>query len=338
MQPINGRRWIWVFVVIAVCVFAVGCGKADDKTKQAKQGEKKEAEAVKPLDTSSDKVIATYEGVTEGQVTEGEFNKTLNVLSVVNPQMAMFIDQPEMKEQLLKQYIARKSIAPKVKTTRAMDEQADEFIQLFKQQFQGERNKKEAFASFLKEKGFSEKDLHEFVINITKVDSYFQGQLTDEDVKNGYDDLKREKDLRLYNAKIRHILVQVNEEQDDKKARERADEVKARLDQGGDFGKLAKKYSDDPGSKDKGGALSDEMIPLVDPMSPLEETFAKAVRDLPLKQVSEPVKTPFGYHIIEVLEREELTFEQAKDIVKNDLSQKQYEQYVSKDLKIEKKV
>lgn len=73
--------------------------------------------------------------------------------------------------------------------------------------------------------------------------------------------------------------------------------VEQKLKSGGKFEDLAKQYSIDPGSKDKGGDLGSfrqgQMVP----------SFEKAAFSQPLHQVGPPVKSPFGYHIIEVLER-----------------------------------
>ncbi len=77
-----------------------------------------------------------------------------------------------------------------------------------------------------------------------------------------------------------------------------AQDIKAKLDAGADFAELAKEYSEDPGSKDQGGDLGwftrGKMVP----------EFEEAAFSLEPGQISEPVKTAFGYHIIQVLERD----------------------------------
>lgn len=90
--------------------------------------------------------------------------------------------------------------------------------------------------------------------------------------------------------KARHILVK------DKKT---ADEVKAKLDKGGDFAALAKEYSTDTGTAAKGGDLgwfsTGEMVP------EFEEAAAKMKKD----EISKPVKSEFGYHVIQLLDKKE---------------------------------
>jgi foldase protein PrsA len=77
-----------------------------------------------------------------------------------------------------------------------------------------------------------------------------------------------------------------------------ANKVEAQLKSGADFAALAKQYSKDPGSKDKGGELGffrrGQMVP----------AFDKVAFSLPVHAISPPVKSPFGYHIIQVEARE----------------------------------
>jgi parvulin-like peptidyl-prolyl isomerase len=72
------------------------------------------------------------------------------------------------------------------------------------------------------------------------------------------------------------------------------------LKSGQDFGALAKQYSKDTGSGQNGGELGWA------PASSYVPEFAAAVKTLKLGEISQPVKTQFGYHIIQVIAREEL--------------------------------
>jgi peptidyl-prolyl cis-trans isomerase C len=80
-------------------------------------------------------------------------------------------------------------------------------------------------------------------------------------------------------------------------ARKKAEDLLARARKGEDFAKLAKENSDDPGSKDKGGEYDffghGKMVP----------EFEKAAFALKPGEISEPVETQFGYHIIKLEER-----------------------------------
>jgi peptidyl-prolyl cis-trans isomerase D len=94
----------------------------------------------------------------------------------------------------------------------------------------------------------------------------------------------------------RHILITVAKGADAKTestAKAKAEDVLKQVKAGGNFADLAKKYSDDPGSKDKGGELG----PF--PTSELDPVYAKAAMALNPGQTSDLVRSSFGYHIIQ---------------------------------------
>lgn len=97
----------------------------------------------------------------------------------------------------------------------------------------------------------------------------------------------------------RHILLKLNELINDDDAKNRLLKLKDRIDQGEDFAVLAQEHSDDKVSAIKGGSL--------DWVSPdfLVPPFEYAMNKLAINEVSEPVQTQFGWHIIQVLGRQE---------------------------------
>ena len=109
-------------------------------------------------------------------------------------------------------------------------------------------------------------------------------------------------------TRARHILVKVNEIVSEADARQRIDRIKDRLDRGGKFDEIAKLNSEDL-SAAKGGDLG-----WVGPGVTVPE-FEAAMNKLALDGVSEPVRTPFGWHIIQVLERrkEDVTLEKSRE-------------------------
>ena len=115
-------------------------------------------------------------------------------------------------------------------------------------------------------------------------------------------------------VEARHILVETEEE---------ANALIAQLEDGADFAELAKEHSLDKANKDSGGNLGyftkNDMV----------AEFSAAAFDLAVGERSQPVKTSYGYHIIEVLNRKEgraRSYDEVKDEVREALlEEKSYE-------------
>lgn len=99
-------------------------------------------------------------------------------------------------------------------------------------------------------------------------------------------------------TKVRHILIKTNELIDDAEARKRLLALKERLANGEDFAALARAHSDDKGSALKGGSL--DWVGPGDLVKPFEDTMEQ----LAINEISEPVQTQFGWHLIQVQDRE----------------------------------
>jgi len=98
-------------------------------------------------------------------------------------------------------------------------------------------------------------------------------------------------------TKARHILIRTNEVVSEAEALRRLGEIKLRIEGGGaDFVDMARQYSND-GSAGQGGDLG-----WIYPGDTVPE-FERAMAALKPMQISDPVRTPFGYHLIQVLER-----------------------------------
>lgn len=94
----------------------------------------------------------------------------------------------------------------------------------------------------------------------------------------------------------RHILIKVSEVVSENDAKHKMDVIKERLDNGGNFADIARQYSED-GSATNGGDLG-----WLNPGDTVPQ-FEQAMNTLKPMEISEPVKTPFGWHIIQVTER-----------------------------------
>lgn len=103
-------------------------------------------------------------------------------------------------------------------------------------------------------------------------------------------------DARVSQTRARHILIKTSEVVNDAEARRRLTGIKERLDNGGDFEELARSNSQDL-SAAKGGDLG-----WLYPGDTVPE-FEKVMNALEPGKVSEPVQSPFGWHLIQVVER-----------------------------------
>ena len=95
---------------------------------------------------------------------------------------------------------------------------------------------------------------------------------------------------------VRHILIKLSEVVSQKEAKQKMDVIKERLDNGTKFEEMARQYSED-GSANNGGDLN-----WVNPGDTVPQ-FEKAMNELGVGEISQPILTPFGWHIIQVLER-----------------------------------
>jgi peptidyl-prolyl cis-trans isomerase SurA len=98
-------------------------------------------------------------------------------------------------------------------------------------------------------------------------------------------------------TRARHILVRTSEVVSENEARRRLTDLRERIVNGADFAELAKAHSDDGGTAARGGEL-DWIFP-----GDTVPDFERAMQELKPGQISQPVKTPFGYHLIQVLDR-----------------------------------
>ena len=180
---------------------------------------------------------------------------------------------------------------------KVKDSEINEEVDAYQTSYGGE----EAFASALKENGLTLEDFKEDIEVNKKIEKLMQQdiKITEKEVKAYYEENKANYD-QPEQVEVSHILVE-----DKEKANDLLNKVKA----GEDFAKLAKENSTDPGSAENGGELGyisrGEMV----------EEFEKAAFALKDNEVSDLVKSKYGYHIIKKTghkEAKESTYEESK--------------------------
>ena len=138
-------------------------------------------------------------------------------------------------------------------------------------------------------------------VAISSKDRETEVVVTDEEVEQ-YFELNRDTYDKPKKVRARHILFKVDADASDEKRGEvlaKAEEVLRELRDGADFAEMAQKHSQDPGSEGKGGDLGfftrEQMVP----------SFSDAAFSLKPGDISEPVSTRFGWHLIKVEEIQE---------------------------------
>lgn len=139
----------------------------------------------------------------------------------------------------------------------------------------------------------------------------------------------RNNDLHIvHQTHARHILITPNELITDQDAERRLEQIKLRLESGDDFGELARSHSDDNGSAVKGGDLG-----WVSPGDTVPD-FEEVMNELKDGEISDPFKSQFGWHIIQVLGHrdydgtEELSRAAARAAVKKRKTEEEFQSWM----------
>lgn len=206
---------------------------------------------------------------------------------------------PDALNSLITDKIIQLEVA-KQKITVSQDEIQKELDNLIKSQ-----GGQDAFNQALAQYGYTQDQINQNIVKTLQIQKLLEPgiTITDADMKSYFEENKES-----YNTpeqvKASHILV-------DSEAK--AQEVKSKLAAGADFAEMAKEYSIDPGTKDKGGELGffskGSMVP----------EFENVAFSLEVGKISDPVKTDYGYHIIKVEEKQPAkiaTYEESKNQVK----------------------
>jgi|APGre2960657468_1045069.scaffolds.fasta_scaffold06287_3 peptidyl-prolyl cis-trans isomerase C len=236
----------------------------------------------------------------------------------------------ELEKKLLDRLIVvevlkRKAIeADKAKGKAASDKLLGDFlkqagsIEGFRRQVQAMGMTPEAFTE-----QFTDRAIVEEVVN-REVRATIP--ITPEQVQKFYDENPKrfEQPETVRAAHILLTTVELASKQElapDKQKAQRAliEALLKRVRAGEDFGKLAKEFSQDPGSKERGGEY-------VFPRGQMAVEFETAAFSMSVGQISDVVTTKFGYHIIKVLERNaagKIEFAKVKDRVRENLQQEE---------------
>ncbi len=319
------QRLILILLLAVTIGILAGCGGG-----QANKDQNNQNKGSFDLGMKSDDIVATYKG---GSVTAGEFEQYLSFLGVMNPQDTTLKD-PTTWPDILDAYVGQKILAARA-TEKGIKPNQTEIDQYLSQQKGAitQNLKGEDYNQYLARQGLNEGKMKEFLTQFNLIDQYLLTSKSDEELKKIYD---QDKDSYTI-ASVRHILITTEKRKDDE-AKKLAQDLADRIRKGEDFAALANQYSEDPGNTNQDGTKNGGLYENT-PVANWVEPFKKAALELPLNQVSDPVKTDYGYHVMRVEKREVQPFDQVKQEIAGQQAYLAYMNFMSQELPklIEKK-
>ncbi|MCR2821546.1 foldase protein PrsA [Lederbergia panacisoli] len=224
------------------------------------------------------------------------------------------ITQAELNDVLVKQYgektlnsmIEKKVIELEAKKEKVSisDKDKEKEMDTYVEQYGG----KDAFEAALQQSGITKKDIEQEVIQYLSIKKMLEPKIkiTEDEMKDYFKENKDSFDEKEQ-VQASHILVE-----DEKKA----EEVEKKIKEGKDFAELAKEYSTDTGSAANGGDLG------YFAKGKMVKEFEDKAFSMKIGDISEPVKTEHGYHIIKLTGKKaakEAKYEDHKDEINDTL-------------------
>jgi len=257
--------------------------------------------------TKSSPVVVEVNGVklTQNEV-DTQINKTMELAKGKIPQDRVEGVKLDLRKKIIEDFITRTLLSQEIERLKiAVNE--SEIAQAVKE-VEKELPQGMTLETALQQSGTNLGQLREEITFSLRANKLFDSQIktdsppTDEEVKNYYT-TNQEQFGNPETVHARHILIKTNEQDDEKTKGEKkakAETVRKQLVEGADFAKLAQEKSDCPSGK-KGGDLGTFKRGMM--VKPFEDAaFSQKVNEIgPL------VTTPFGYHLIQVLEHTQAT-------------------------------
>lgn len=289
------KKWIALLLAVVMVVGLTACGEKDDK----------------------DNVVAK---VDSAEISASKLDAFVTLSAYLAGQdISAFEEQPEVLQYLKKNMLVN-LVAFEAMRLTLEKKNAEVFPADYKEKLNDFLEQSKADMGRL---GLDEAAMT-YYFNISYYSKPFNDEanalVSDADVKAYYEEhIADQFTTTAPRAEVKHILAS-----DEKAANEAYDKIKG----GADFGEMAKEYGTD-GTKDNGGSLG---VLLADDAN-YDADFMKAAFQLKSGEVSKPVKTQFGYHIIKLENREEggvvIPFDEEKDTIRNDLVSTSYNKIVT---------
>jgi parvulin-like peptidyl-prolyl isomerase len=279
------------------------------------------APPARPSAPANDPVVATFEG---GTVTRSEVLDFLGQYAIVPDRQPEVYEQAVnalVNQELLALFLEKQQVAV---TAAELDAEVARLSEQLQQSGEGTLN------TLLIEMGLTETELRERLVMGLRWSKYLQSR-ADEATLRSY--FEKNKDLFTgTGVKASHILIRVGPDASEERkeaARQQLAELKQKIEAGElDFAVAADRFSEDPSNQE---APDGGNIGYFGKRGQVVDSFADAAFALKVDEVSEPVETEYGYHLIKLTDRregQEVTFEQMREAVLSTFGEELQEQLI----------
>ncbi|RVU55132.1 peptidylprolyl isomerase [Anaerosphaera multitolerans] len=288
------------FFSLGILLFTTACNKGPEGMIASVNG----------VDIPEEKFIMNYVSQRNQMVLYGGSEEILEKSSFDDPSKSIDESLRETAlEDLIQMEILRQDAESKgIKVT---NEEVDERLNSIIEQYENE----EEYLAALDELKITPEFYRSNIENYILMDKYAaqiaeEVEATDEDAQKYYDEHKSD----FFVAKAAHILVEDEKE---------AIKLKKEIDKGADFAELAKENSIDPGSVESGGDLGEFTS------GTMVAEFENAIKVMKEGEVSDPVQTEYGYHIIRLDSKKDNSFDNVKNQILQIVTQEKFGTYIN---------
>lgn len=297
-----------------------------------------------PAQVTGETVVVEVNGVklTQKEIDE-KANRTIESVRDKVPPDQLEPFKENIQQRLIDDFVTRTLISQELDKTKIVID--DKEIDTAMGEIEAKVPQGMTLETMLQQSGMTMAEMRENIVFSLRANKLFETQInpdytpSDAEIQQYYTDNKKKYDVPE-TVHARHILIKVDEKEDDK-AKEakkvKIEEIRKKLVDGADFAKIAQESSECP-SKDRGGDLG------TFPRGRMVKPFEDAAFTQKVNEVGPVVETKFGYHIIEVLEHNQAK-EKSIDEVKGTITetlQNQKKQQMAKtyldDLKAKAKI
>ncbi len=282
--------------------------KVEESTEAVVETETKAEESTEAVAETEEDVIATVNG--ENIIRKG-LDRRLNVLKRMNQDVSrttpMVIVDQLAKKVLLKQFIEEQNIEVSDKEIQGEVEKIKFFLKA------NTNDSEKSLEEILEAQGSNIAVLEDEVRRTLALSKYLDKEVSDDEKRNYFDVNKSS--FNGERVKASHVLIDTRNmktEAELEAAKQKIENIKKKIDNGADFAEVAKKYSNCP-SAEKGGDIG-----FFGRRGSIVEPFARVAFSMEIGEISEPVETQFGYHIIKVTEKEkgkDVSYEDVREMV-----------------------